>query len=431
MELRALRSRLNGLVVQHVISLGLATGLLVSTVLIVFALRASPTLFTAATWGGTVIGVGLAAYLVWLIRRAWLSLDDAAYLADQRSGLEGRLTTVLADPAPHSPLRSLLLEQVRAAAPRWRTSTLAPQRIARSMLLIPAALGVLAASAFYARPPAHMVRASQPWQPLHQEDLMVASAAGPGAAPTDGAQGDAGLRKAGASTNDAGEPRDGPAGAPSTADAPGTQNMSTGTTSASADAAAAGNGLRDSIRRALGADPDSAAGADHPSHATGASNGASNAVKEDEHRSAADASAGSAPSAGAMAAPDTTAPTDPSQPGPQQAPAGAEDRGGTGRSGAGGAAGELFDTKVPAVGAPTSGAAKPMAIKLGAFAAAAPQQAEPQRRRGPPVAVSATSAGGNTRLPDIAAEQAPDAALQKLDVAPEHEAFVRRIFTRE
>lgn len=424
-ELRVLRSRLNGLVVQHVISLGLATALLVATILIVFALHANSTLFTAATWGGITIGLALAAYLVWILRRAWLSLDDAASLADKRSGLEGRLTTTLADPAPHSPLRSLLLEQVRAAAPRWQTSALAPRRVARTVLLIPAALAVLAASAFYARPPARAVRAPRPMQPLDQA-LTIASATGP-AAPSAAADGDAGLRATGASSSDAGES---PAGARPAVEASGSQDMAAGATAPPVGAESAGDELRNTIRRAFGADPDTT-GSSHSSRTSGATRGASGFGEKDERQPTTDAPAASAQSTGTKAAPDSTAPNDPSQPGPQPGTAGTEGRGGTGRSGAGGAAGELFDAKAPSAGAPTSAAAKPMAIKLGAFAVAAPQQAEPQRQPGSPAASSATSAGRNTRLPDISVEQAPDAALQKLDVAPEHEAFVRRIFTRE
>jgi hypothetical protein len=33
--------------------------------------------------------------------------------------------------------------------------------------------------------------------------------------------------------------------------------------------------------------------------------------------------------------------------------------------------------------------------------------------------------------PSLSDEQIPDAPLQKVDVAPEHETLVRRIFTRE
>jgi hypothetical protein len=44
--------------------------------------------------------------------------------------------------------------------------------------------------------------------------------------------------------------------------------------------------------------------------------------------------------------------------------------------------------------------------------------------------VTVGSAGANS-APALVDEQAPDAPLQKAEVSPEHEALVRRIFTRD
>ena len=68
-------------------------------------------------------------------------------------------------------------------------------------------------------------------------------------------------------------------------------------------------------------------------------------------------------------------------------------------------------------------------LKLGAFSAMAPNQVEPQRQA-PPVGAVPFEAAPQAP-PSLSEEQVPDAALQKADVAPEHEALVRRIFTRE
>ena len=70
-----------------------------------------------------------------------------------------------------------------------------------------------------------------------------------------------------------------------------------------------------------------------------------------------------------------------------------------------------------------------LGIKLSAFGALNPGQAQPQHET-PPTGGGAVGAsrGGAQPLTD---EQVPDAPLQKAEVAPEHEAVVRRIFTRD
>jgi hypothetical protein len=75
--------------------------------------------------------------------------------------------------------------------------------------------------------------------------------------------------------------------------------------------------------------------------------------------------------------------------------------------------------------------AQALPIKLGAFTTMAPSQVEPQRPA-PPLSTltgaSATHADSTAQLSDA---QVPDAPLHKTDVAPEHEAIIRRIFTRD
>ena len=72
-----------------------------------------------------------------------------------------------------------------------------------------------------------------------------------------------------------------------------------------------------------------------------------------------------------------------------------------------------------------------LSIKLGAQTALAPSQHEPQRQSPPVGAPAAAAPPQNGQAPALADEQLPVAALQKADVAAEHEAIVRRIFTRD
>jgi hypothetical protein len=53
------------------------------------------------------------------------------------------------------------------------------------------------------------------------------------------------------------------------------------------------------------------------------------------------------------------------------------------------------------------------------------------QRQAPPISTGAANIASHNVLPPLAEEQTPDAALQKAEVAPEHEALVRQIFTRD
>lgn len=72
-----------------------------------------------------------------------------------------------------------------------------------------------------------------------------------------------------------------------------------------------------------------------------------------------------------------------------------------------------------------------LSIKLGAFAALAPSQVEPQRQVPPVGAVTTVASPGGSPPAELTDAQVPDAPLHKADVGPEHEAVVRRIFTRD
>jgi hypothetical protein len=428
-ELHALRRRLNGLSAQQNAALAVTAFALCASVLLAVALRAAPIWFTVATWSAGALLLGLLTYLGWRAYRTWLSLDEAAHLADRSSGLEGRLSTLLADPAPASRLRPILVEQVRIARPRWQTETLAPRRFAPTLLLVPASLMVLAIVAFLSRPAAPPTSALQPWQTR--------------AAKLGGAEADARIAMAdtGATELGAGKATGGTTGSAQPGgrgQGQGDEQGSTGKLSAARDGSSGAAGdagdasgsdrLREAIRDAMGAERDS--------DSTQAGRGEYGKADGDE--SAPD-SAGDRPDANGVtsdsrssdAEQTDTAADGQSKPDPNQAAKGDAHggNGGTKGAGAGGATGTLFaEATQGAAGGDAE--AKPMPIKLGAFAAAAPQHGEPQRRDAPVGHAVMTSAGRGP-APDLAVAQAPDAALQKIDLAPEHESIVRRIFTRE
>jgi len=101
---------------------------------------------------------------------------------------------------------------------------------------------------------------------------------------------------------------------------------------------------------------------------------------------------------------------------------------GSGRGGAGGTNGVLG-----APGSPQQATdkAQPMAIKLTAITGVSPSQTEPQRPNQDVPAASANASRATGPLPSLADEQLADVTMQQLDVSPEHEGIVRRIFTRE
>jgi len=432
-ELRALRRRLNGLTAQRTLAFGLTGILLTAAALILLAMRSSAAAFTFGTWCAAAIAVTLATYLPWRAYEAWLSLDDAARTADRCSGLEGRLTTLLADPAPGSPLRSLLIAQVCAAAPRWQAAVLAPRRIAPALLLVPAALTLFAVAAFIVRPPARPTSAL-PHLDLPNRATLTGATSSAASFAANSVSGAADQAETTLGQAAAGRPRDGSqTGQPR--ETTGADGSDATFGSMPGEFASGGGGLREKIRRALGTDSEErdtagdTTGDHRPSRdgpaAAGAARAANTSPKPGEgpppQSAAADAKSAEAKSTGA----DT--PTQPDA--ARSLSSGGDSKGGTGKAGGGGASESLFANAPGSAAAPPN-AAKPMAIKLNTFAAAAPQQAEPQRPAGA-VASATTSGLDSGSAPDLALAQAPDAALQKPEVAPEHEAFVRRIFTRE
>jgi len=102
-----------------------------------------------------VVALGVTAHFALRVHRAWLSLDDAAELADREAGLDCRLATLLAQrqSSSRSRLRALLLSQVFLLASRWTAQRVAPRRFPRSVAAFAAALFVFVATAVLAPAP--------------------------------------------------------------------------------------------------------------------------------------------------------------------------------------------------------------------------------------------------------------------------------------
>ncbi len=444
-QLSAIRVRRNGLAAQRGLAVALTAILLAAAVVVATALRGSTTLFAVATCLAGLAALGCAAYAAWRTRQEWLSLPATAHLADTHAALDDRLTTLLAvaPVAPTPVLRPLLIAQIVAARRRWGIDALAPQRLSRWLALVPLALAIFAATAFYARPPASAVTRHADAGPVQ---LAAAPLAGSVVQTKPGdeglfstASGD-GTMTQGASTStsrSAHRGNGGADGAKAAAAAGGDAGEIPGQAAAAPGEVADENGLdrlRQSIRETFGAPPAPGSGGAAGDKGGEAKRDGQNGAGDDSTQSAKDAPRpdGSASSAQATSGDRN----DPASAEAQQMTPGAgpnsanQGSRGSGRGGAGtgGSNGVLGANGAPQEAA---GQGMPMAIKLSAITGVSPSQTEPQRRNQdvPAAAANASRTGGS--LPTLADEQLADVTMQQLDVGPEHEGIVRRIFTRE
>lgn len=445
-QLSAIRLRRNSLAAQRALAVALSATLIAAAAVVATALRASATVFAVAA-AAAAIAVGAAiAHATWCARREWLSLPATAQLADAYAQLDERLTTLLAvaslSPAPR--LRPLLVRQVVGSRHRWDLGALAPQRLSGWLALIPLALLAFAATAFYARPPAAagMQARSATAPPLQARSLAGAEVVERSADERGAfAAGDQALALAGAAASDGKRDR-AQRRAAAGAGAAGASMAATGSDAAdtadggveTGDPAAGGRlaDLRQSIREAFGAPPENDIGMSP--HATAQRSGTGAGSNGDRHP--ADDAQSDANGAGTGTSGNKDQPVDASSAGTRSATPGTDTNvdeqaaKGSGRGGAGpaGSTGVLSAAGSPRLG---SDPAAPMAIKIAAISGVSPSQTEPQRH---PQSVT-TSAAANARrtanLPDLANEQLTDATMQQLEVGPEHEAIVRRLFTRE
>jgi hypothetical protein len=369
-----------------------------------------------------------------------LTLEQTAHFADRRANLDDRLATVLAARRTRaaSPLYPMLIAQVRNSSPRWATETLAPRRVPRSLYVLLAAIAVLIATSFYARPPEpppHTATAQHGPSHANEESQVQPRREGSGTramigdSPRDGDQAnqasDANLTvKAAGDTGAAnGSATESGLGAGSRSGS-GTRSDDRAGADAGPDAAAQVASLSDrmqeSIRDALGA---SSGDRDRPDVDPD-----SDSDRSDAHGSPRVPSASEAPGL-----PDERLkrPKPRNQPDADQAP---PDAGGghgapSGGTGASATVGGLFDGQP--VPNQASGNPQALAVKLGAHTALAPSQHEPQRQSPRVDAQGQRAVPANDASHALVDEHLPVAALQKPNVAAEHEAIVRRIFTRD
>jgi hypothetical protein len=441
-HLSALRLRRNGLAAQRAAAFALSATCTAAALVVAVALRGSATLFSVVTASASLVSLAAIAYAIWYARRQWLSLPATARLADAHAHLDQRLTTLVAiaplTPAPD--LRALLVRQVIDARERWDVSALAPQRLSRWLALVPLSMLLFAATAFYARPPATMAMRRLPVAPRELEARSLTDPAGrkqsahPEALAYSGSQlamvsGARGAMERGGARNaggasDAASLAHGAGGAPTAGAADGGTEMG--------DVAAADQlaDLRQSIRDAFGAPPErdlamSAGGGQKHDHDTG-----SNGERGTDPGGARPGDQARDGSAGA----EKDRPGSAGAPGAQSSKPGSDANGsegaqGSGRGGAGGtgAQGVLGSAPAPQL----AGAGAPMPIKLAAISGISPSQREPQRRGVESGSGRAAPASRNAKLPDLANEQLADVTMRQLEIGPEHEAIVRRLFTRE
>jgi hypothetical protein len=352
----------------------------------------------------------------------------------------------------------VLLDQILAAAPRWDVDVLAPRRVPRSIFILAAALAVLAITAYFARPPERPLsvtalrsqsgadaRASgESPHPRAGGRIDAADGQGPGGGSLAGRS--AALRGDGAGMTGTigGVARGSVAGPVAQADKhPG------GSVAASGDSSAGEAGVPPN--NAAGANPSAAARAEEQiTHAMqtagsdamanserGTANGERGTANGERNGSEARGNAPGNPAgpASQSASGEKTAPhqrdgsVPPARNSIDNGPANAAgSQRGSGSAAAGGSPGTgdagLFAAQ-PSTEALPDGT-HPLPVALGAFSTLASSRSDPQRPD--PAGGAVPQASSRAPLP-LAAEQIPDAPLQKVDLAPEHEPLIRRIFT--
>ena len=152
-RLRLVRRRLNLLGLQHALFLSGSVILAALTLLILLALRGESSTFRVGFWmilGGVALCTLCAFVALW---QRWKSFEHIVRLADRRAHLDDRLTTLFATHARAPWLETVLLNQLLAQGARWDTSALVPRRVPRSAYVFAVSLLALALTGLIERPP--------------------------------------------------------------------------------------------------------------------------------------------------------------------------------------------------------------------------------------------------------------------------------------
>jgi len=456
-RLRVVRRRLNLLTVQHALYLSGSLVVLAAALLIALALRGRGSWFAVAVWFAAASAVAALTAAGLRVRQRWVSVPQVVHFADRHAALDDRLATLLLDPmhGRTSPLKPLLLQQILDAAPRWDVDTLVPRRVPRSLFALIGSLAALIVTAFLVRPPAipsPIAPRSAPHanqldgdtaeaQPRTQAARMAGDGqlgagaaagaiqvAGLSGASERGARGDASKpSQAGAVPDRAGQAGQRGDAASVSADQSGAQ-VGGAVPQAAADASPRDvtDKLQSAIRNAFGADTQSER---KPAAAAGdRQDGRAGGERQEGRPAEEKPTSGDRPTGGgkpSLKDGATSSTGKPSNVSGHQAGAGSAPAAGIPSEQE---SEQLFGSAADArkVGAGSQN----VSIRLGAFAALAPSQVEPQRRQ-PPTGEPVPSGASAASQPPLADEQVADAPLQKAEVAPQHEAVVRRIFTRD
>ncbi len=456
-RLRSIRRRLNLLMVQDAVYVSSSAVMIAAALVIALAIwRGAPSPVDSLWMAGLAGTIAVGASVLQMQRR-WLTREAVVHLADRRAALDDRLATLLLDPSPRRPsgLSNVLLDQILAAAPRWDVDVLAPRRVPRSIFILAAALSVLAITTYFARPPARPLSATV----LRSQDTAEARASGESPRPRAGGQIDAadgqglggaalGGRSAGLRGDGTGmtgmiggagkgsvaapvapaDKRPGGSGAASGDGAAGEAGVPPNNPAGAKPSAPAGAESQIAEKQTKGA-PQTTAGDGMANGERGTANGERNGEERGNapgnpagktSQSASGEKTAPRPQAGSVPPAHNSIDNGPANASGSQRGSGSAPGGGpTGTGDVG-----LFAAQ-PSTEASADGA-HPLPVALGAFSTLASSRSDPQR----PEPAGGTVPRVSSRAPlPLAAEQIPDAPLQKVDLAPEHEPLIRRIFT--
>lgn len=176
-RLEEIRYRLNRRTLLSVLSPVVATFLILAALVTWSAARGTAESFTLALWaGGAVCALVLVRGIFALVNR-WLSVADAARLADERAGMRERLSTVhwLARSGQQLPLAPVVIADALEQRPRWQASAIIPRRFPWELGLPLGGLLALAAAVFLddpILPSLEELMKRQP-SPEHQMEMAV------------------------------------------------------------------------------------------------------------------------------------------------------------------------------------------------------------------------------------------------------------------